>query len=84
MKTSLTEKNKALNNKNVKIITDKKGEFILQSIPEQPDILNYLDLLHKEDGHKGITSLRSYLNQNNIYIEGSSFLIKLTINISLF
>ena len=80
MKISLTEKNKALNNKNVKIITDEKGEFILQSIPEQPDILNYLDLLHKEDGHKGIASLRTYLNQNNIYIEGISFLIKLTIN----
>ena len=72
MKISLTEKNKALNNKNVKIITDEKGEFILQSIPEQPDILNYLDLLHKEDGHKGIASLRTYLNQNNIYIEGIS------------
>ena len=71
MKLLLTDKNKDLINKNVKIIKEENYEFILQSVPEQPDILKYLDNLHKEDGHKGIASLRSYLFQNNIYLEGS-------------
>ena len=37
------------------------------------DILNYLQNLHKEEGHWGISSLREYL-YNNIYFERSSFL----------
>jgi len=34
--------------------------------------------LHKEDGHRGIASLRNHLYDNNIYIEGSSFLAEYT------
>ena len=30
--------------------------------------------MHKEDGHKGIASLRKYLDYHNIYIEGSTYL----------
>ena len=30
--------------------------------------------IHKEDGHRGITSLRHYLYDNNIFIEGINFL----------
>ena len=30
--------------------------------------------IHKEDGHRGITSLRQYLYNNNIFIEGINFL----------
>ena len=71
MKLLLTDKNKDVINKNVKIIKEENYEFILQSVPEQPDILKYLNNLHKEDGHKGIASLRCYLFQNNIYLEGS-------------
>ena len=71
MKLLLTDKNKDIINKNVKIIKEENHEFILQSVPEQPDILKYLNNLHKEDGHKGIASQRSYLFQNNIYLEGS-------------
>ena len=36
--------------------------------------MNYLQNLHKEEGHRGISSLREYLYNNNIYFEGSSFL----------
>ena len=47
---------------------------MLLIIPETLDILNYLQNLHKEEGHRGINSLREYLYNNNIYFEGSSFL----------
>ena len=36
--------------------------------------MDYLENLHKEEGHRGIVSLREYLHNNNIYFEGSSFL----------
>ena len=36
--------------------------------------MNYLQNLHKEEGHRGISSLREYLYNNNIYFEGCSFL----------
>ena len=36
--------------------------------------MNYLQNLHKEEGHRGISSLREYLYNNNIYFEGSSFI----------
>ena len=34
--------------------------------------------IHKEDGHRGITSLRQYLYNNNIFIEGINFLTEHT------
>ena len=38
------------------------------------DILSYLFSIHKDDGHKGIASLRQYLAYNNIYFEGYTYL----------
>ena len=59
---------------NKKILEDKGTNYILLKIPEILDILDYLENLHKEEGHRGIVSLREYLHNNNIYFEGSSFL----------
>ena len=38
------------------------------------DILSYLFSIHRDDGHKGIASLRQYLVYNNIYFEGYTYL----------
>ena len=35
--------------------------------------------IHKEDGHRGITSLRNYLYNNNIFIEGVNYLTEYTV-----
>ena len=61
---------------NKKIIIENNKNYALLKIPETLDILNYLMKLHKEDGHNGIVSLKEYLYNNNIYIDGSSFLIE--------
>ena len=62
-----------------KIINEGKKTYYLFKIPEKLNILEYLNNLHKEDEHRGITSLRNYLYDNNIYIEGSSFLTDYTV-----
>ena len=36
--------------------------------------MTYINDKHKEDGHKGISSLRNYLSYNNIYFEGETYL----------
>ena len=71
-KKKLLKGKDSLNNK--KILEEKGTNYILLNIPETLDILNYLQNLHKEEGHRGISSLREYLYNNNIYFEGSSFL----------
>ena len=38
------------------------------------DIIVYLTEIHKDDGHKGIASLRQYLSNNNIYFKGITYL----------
>ena len=48
--------------------------YILLYVPEIIDIISYLNGLHKEDIHKGISSLRQYLINNNIFFEGSTIL----------
>ena len=57
-----------------RVIKDKK-EFILSFIPEKLYILEYINELHIEDGHKGSTSFRNYILKNNIYFQGLTFLI---------
>ena len=76
MKVELKEEDKKKFNVKSKIIIEDSGEYLLQYVPEKFDIISYLNLLHKEDGHKGIASLRNYLYSNNIFLEGSSYLIK--------
>ena len=57
-----------------KIINENGNNYVLLKIPETLDIIKYLFDLHKEDGHRGIVSLREYIYNNNIHIEGSSYL----------
>ena len=38
------------------------------------EILNFLELLHREDNHRGINYLRNYITQKGYYIEGVTFL----------
>ena len=59
---------------NQKIIIENTKNYVLLKIPETLDILTYLMDLYIADGHRGIVSLREYLYNNNIYLEGSSFL----------
>ena len=47
--------------KNKKIIKQNNNEYFLMNIPETIDIIEYLYNLHKEDSHRGISSLRNYL-----------------------
>ena len=61
-------------NINSKYITYQNQQYRLGYIPETKNILQYLYNMHKEDGHKGIASLRKYLDYHNIYIEGSTYL----------
>ena len=49
-------------------------------IPENLNILEFLNNLHIEDGHRGIKSLRNYILQRGYYIDGSTYLIDKTIN----
>ena len=51
-------------NINSKYITYQKQQYRLAYIPETKNILEYLYNMHKEDGHKGIASLRKYLVYN--------------------
>ena len=63
------------NNINSKYVVYQKQQYRLAYIPETKNILEYLYNIHKEDGHKDIASLRKYLVYNNIYFEGSNFLM---------
>ena len=54
--------------------------YILLKIPNVIDIIDYVDNLHKEEGHKGINSLRTYLLTKMIYIEGATFILNNIIN----
>ena len=60
--------------KNQRFSGENKNNYFYLYIPETSDILTYLQNIHREDGHRGITSLRNYLNNNNnIFIEGVNF-----------
>ena len=72
-------KDKEFDIKNKRIISEDNYNYLLEKIPETNDILKYLHNIHKEDGHRGITSLRKYLNNNNIFIEGVNFLTEYTV-----
>ena len=67
-------KDKNFDTKNKRIINENNNEYLLSTIPGTYDILTYLQDIHKEDSHRGITSLRNYLYNNNIFIEGVNFL----------
>ena len=68
-------KNKNINKLNINAKTVEINEILyhLLYIPETLDIISYLNSLHIEDGHKGITSLGQYLINNNIFFEGYNF-----------
>ena len=72
-------KDKNFDNKNKRIISENNNNYILSKIPETYDILTYLINIHKEDGHRGITSLRNNLYNNNIFIEGVNYLTEYTV-----
>ena len=74
-------KNKNINKLNINAKTVEINEILyhLLYIPETLDIISYLNSLHIEDGHKGITSLRQYLVNNNIFFEGSTILTQYTV-----
>ena len=56
-----------------KILEIDKNKYILLYMPETLNIIEYIYEMHKEDGHKGIISLRKYLIQNHIYFEGNIY-----------
>ena len=65
---------------NKRIISENNNNYLLLSyIPETSDILTYLQNIHIEDCNRGITSLRNYLINNNIFIEGVNFLTEYTV-----
>ena len=73
-KLEINLENNSKVNVNAKSINIGNVQYLLLYIPETLEILTFLYELHKEDGHKGITSLRHYLLNNNIYLEGSTYL----------
>ena len=73
-KFELNEKKKNYINLNPKTVEINKILYYLSYVPETLDILTYLFSIHKDDGHKGIASLRQYLVYNNIYFEGYTYL----------
>ena len=58
-----------------------KNGNLVYFIPEIKNIIQYIFQLHKEDGHKGIASLRKYITSNNIYFEGFTYLIEYIVKI---
>jgi len=64
---------------NRKYLVINNNKYILKRIPEKLDIIEYLNDLHIKENHRGILSLRNYLVDHDIYIEGSSFLTNYTI-----
>ena len=80
-KSLLDKKDKEYNNKfNLKKIILDTQEYGLLIVPEVLDILDYINNLHIEDAHKGIISLRNYISEQNIYLEGITFIVKFIIN----
>ena len=65
---------------NHKEIIEKNIIYVLYKIPNTYDILHYLNNLHVEDNHRGISSLRSALDNKLLYIEGITSLISLILN----
>ena len=72
-KIEIKEDEKDLNI-NSKIINIKNKNYKILYIPETLDVISYLHNIHIENGHKGIASLRQYLKNHNIFIEGSTIL----------
>ena len=46
----------------------------LYKIPQTIDIISFLENLHLEDNHRGINSLRSYIEQRLYYVIGATFI----------
>ena len=68
------KKNNQFNNNNSKTIEIDDNLYLLFYIPETKNILDFINSMHIEDSHKGITSLRQYIINHNYYFEGFTFL----------
>ena len=55
-------------------IEEKNEIYQLLFILDTKSIIEYLYKLHKEDGHKGISSFRKYILKINNYFEGYTYL----------
>ena len=70
----IIQKEKIHFERKIKLIEENNKKYLLYKIPNKLEILNFLEMLHRSDNHRGINSLRNYVTQKGYYIEGLTFL----------